>query len=55
MLKKCMLKYVTFHNSESWANRKIVHLWGKTTLRFSFHIWALTNHIYMSMNSMTFL
>jgi hypothetical protein len=20
--------YVTFHNSESWANRKFVHLWG---------------------------
>jgi hypothetical protein len=55
MLKKCMLKYVTFHNSESWANRKIVHLWGETTLRFNFHIWALANHIYMSMNSITFL
>jgi hypothetical protein len=36
MLKKCMLKYVTFHNSESWAHRKIVHLWGKTTWGFAF-------------------
>jgi hypothetical protein len=55
MLKKCMLKYVSFHNSESWAHRKIVHLWGKTILRFCFHIWALANRIYMSMNSITFL
>jgi hypothetical protein len=38
-VKEMSVKNVTCHNSESWANRKIVHMWGKTTLRFSFHIW----------------